>query len=123
MKPGLATARNLASSAPWLSNPWTAPRGTQNLARCDVDRTVVDRPSRDALEPVDRLLKGIVAMRRRHLAVRRDEALEHADASVRVRGRDKKADAHSAYLNRFPRSRLHCVSRAWSLHQRLARRA
>src|SRR5215203_879833 len=59
-------------------------RYAEGLTRANVERPSVDAPSRCAFKPVDRLLEGVMTMRRRHLAVGRNEALEHAHASIRV---------------------------------------
>ena len=52
-----------------------AARYAEGLARANVERSTVHAPTRDAFEPVDRLLEGVMTVRRRHLAVGRDEAL------------------------------------------------
>src|SRR5207247_10091224 len=71
-------------------------RHADRRAGTDLDRLAVDRPGRDTLEPVDRLLKAVVAVRRRHLRVRGDIALEYRRGPVRVSGLDQEADAERA---------------------------
>src|SRR5829696_8774986 len=44
-------------------------RYAEGLTRANVERPSVDAPSRCAFKPVDRLLEGVMTMRRRHLAV------------------------------------------------------
>jgi hypothetical protein len=84
---------------------WTT-RASRMCARrhrpccADLDRLAVDRPGRDALEPVDRLLKPIVAVRRRHPRLGRDSALEHRRGPARVSGLDQEADAQRTERNR-----------------------
>src|SRR5215212_9156781 len=70
----------------------------EGLARANVERPGVHRPSRDAFEPVNRLLEGVVTVRRRHLAIGRNEALEHADAPVRVGSLNHEAHPEGTHL-------------------------
>ena len=65
-----------------------AARHADRLTWTDLDRLSVDRPRRDTLEAVDRLLKAVVAVGRRHPRVGGDIALEHRRGPVRVRGLD-----------------------------------
>ncbi len=85
-----------------------AARHADCLAWTDLDRLSVDRPRRDTFEAVDRLLKAVVAMGRRHPRVGGDVALEHRCGPVRVRGRDQEADAERAYGDGL-------VARGWTL--------
>src|SRR5438552_8350869 len=85
-------------------------RYAQGLAWAHVERPTVHPPSRDALEPVDRLLEGIVTVRHGHRAVCGNEALEDAHASVRVGGLNQEAHAERAHLNHIGRSSAHAAS-------------
>src|SRR5438105_12646569 len=89
-----------------------AARDADSLAGADVVRPTVNRPSRGAFEPVDRLLEGVVAVRHRHLAVGRYEALEDARTAIRVGGLDPEAHPEGAHLNHLCRCGSH---RSWSL--------
>ena len=88
-----------------------AARHAQGFTGANVERPTVHRPGRDAVEPVDRLLEGVVAVRRGHRAVGRNEALEDARASVRIGGLDEEANAERTHLNRFRRCWSHRACR------------
>ena len=62
----------------------------------DFDRLAVDCVRRDALQSVDRLLERVVAVRHRHLGVRRDEALKDGRGTVGVGRLDQEADGNLA---------------------------
>src|SRR3954451_5621887 len=79
----------------------SAARDADGLVGANVEHATVNRPSRDALEPVDRLLEGVVAMRYRHLAIGRYEALEDTRAPIRVGSLDQEVHAEGAHLNDF----------------------
>src|SRR3954453_21210926 len=67
--------------------------GAHGLARADVDRLAVDSPGGDALESVDRFLKAIMAVGRRHPGLRGNITLEERDAAVGRVGINEEADA------------------------------
>src|SRR3954470_6979542 len=68
------------------------PGDAEGIADTDLDGAAINRPRGDAVESVDRLLERVVAVRGRHPAVGRDEALEDAHAAIRVRRLYEKAD-------------------------------
>src|SRR5215213_6030547 len=83
---------------------WHADR----LAHADLDRLTVDRPGCDPLEPVDRLLEGIVAVGRWHFRIRWDVTLEDTYAAVGVGALDEEADAELTDRNGLSRGLIHC---------------
>ena len=52
----------------------------------------VDRPCRDSLETVDRLLERVVAVRNGHLRIGWDQALEQGEAAAGIVGVDEEVD-------------------------------
>ena len=78
-----------------------ATRHAYRLPWTDLERLAVDCPRGDALEAVDRLLKGVVAVRRRHPRARGYIALEHRCGPVRVRGVNQETHAQRAYCDRL----------------------
>src|SRR5436305_10606639 len=88
----------------------TATRYAEGLARADLKRPSVNRPGRDPLKSIDRLLEGVVAVWCRHLAVGRNEALEDARAPVRVDGLNQEAHTECTHLDHFGRCWTHSVS-------------
>src|SRR5436305_4031978 len=81
-------------SASVLESVDGAPGDAEGIADTDLDGAAVNGPRGDTLEPVDRLLKRIVAVGGRHPAVGWDEALEDAHAAVGVRCLHEESDAH-----------------------------
>src|SRR5207247_1888333 len=82
---------------------YRAARDAEGLASANVERPVVNPPGRDAFKPVDRLFKGVVTVWRGHVAAGRNEALEDAQASIRIGGFNEEAHTEGTYLNHFRR--------------------
>src|SRR5215208_2630272 len=68
MRPGLDIARKLGVFGPAVVESMDRSASyAEGFAGANVERPPVHRPSRGALEPVDRLLERVVTVRRRHL--------------------------------------------------------
>src|SRR3954454_314833 len=71
-------------------------RHADRLAGPDLDGLAVDRPGRAALEPVDRLVKAVVAVHGWHPCAGGDGAFEDGRTPVRVGGLDQEAEVEHA---------------------------
>src|SRR3954466_7500711 len=83
-----------------------AARYAQRLTRSHLDGRVLDRPRGNALETVDRLFEAVVAVRGRHLAVRRDSHFEPRHTSTRVGALDDEANGRVAEADQLA---FHCA--------------
>src|SRR5215204_4857415 len=92
-----------------------APSDAHRVTRADVDRPPLDGERQRALEPVDRLLERIVAVRRGDLGRGRDLHLEHGHAPTRVGALDQEADPQRTHRDDLSGTCLHAPHRSSSL--------
>ena len=78
----------------------------ERLAGADVDRHALDRPGQHSLEPVDRLLVAVVAVRGCDLRAGRNVELEHRDRPSRLLALDEEPDGQRPDLDLFVRRLL-----------------
>ena len=110
----MTIASALASTSPRVVELVDGAAGdAERLAGADVGRVALDRPGQDALEPVDRLLVAVVAVRGRDLRPGRDVELEHRDRPAGLLALDQESDRQRPDLDLFARARRHrLLSRA-----------
>src|SRR5215217_8333550 len=84
-----------------------AARDAQHIAWSDVDLLSVERPAQHAFEPVDRLLKTVMAVRARHPGSGCDVELEDCDGTSRGLALQPEPNRHPPDSDLFVRSRQH----------------
>jgi hypothetical protein len=82
----------------------------KRLSGTDLDRRTLDRPGQHSLEPVDRLLIGVVAVGGGDLRLGRNVELENGDRSSRLAALDEEANRHPTDLDLVAHRRRHRAS-------------